>query len=1852
MASRGRGGGFGTGQNFRTKPCFHFQRGYCHHGNNCNFLHETSSATNSNMVMPTVTVATTDRRKLYLLWKGMVRKPPPSLQTTSGAKEFHKFWKRALEILDEDDFEQHQDVARDLASDDFHGQRFIVDTAQNGSSNDRESLPTSYLLLQVIAHENLTDSLSIEASVVTIFRSLAGANGERGLALLSSMCEQALESSELFTEILGATIQIILSVMVTTLQQLLNREPRAQFSDDLPDLIEQMDKLIATAAEDASSKELHDLSTRFKLVKRGVDAARDRLSTVEDSSGNSKDFKSIASTFPKDMEFPGGRHDNDFADINKIAILPTHDEITSKHQEYLPSTNFTEPHVLDDPLQRHVDSMFRLVRHDILGPVKDILRDLLQSEDLLSGHLSNPDPQAQVYLQSSIKMLSSSKKFGTEAVLSFQPPISMLNKTPAQQKAWWNASPRLGHGTLLCFVAPIPGRTVLLFLQVTNKRTEYHLREDDDQGKSNVAPGQGLPSITVKLANHNQDDLRLLAKLYTTKAEGVLVDFNGVILDTFVPILKNLKRIKREDQIAFQQWILPSPAEDQSVTTPGYARTLDFAFSLRTITKDKAIDLALDPENPEGLDIRELEEATGLDQGQCHGLVGALTREYALIQGPPGTGKSYLGVQILRVLLAAKQKAHLGPIVVVCYTNHALDQFLKHLLDVGISRIIRIGGRSVAPELAGLNLRVVNRDTAKTYTEQSTLSIAFRQIESSSCIASEATESLGYARSGYLWLFLNGFLSVEYPRIHEQFETDDSDNYTTMDDPLERWLRSQRQENSAETPNADLNSLEMKAEEDIHSLAIWERRALVNDWVRRYEEEQTDVLFEAMDEFEKQQKDIKRTYDGANQRTLQQAEVIGLTTTSLAGRIDLLRSVKPKVLICEEAGEVKEADIISTLMPSLEHCIQIGDHQQLRPQINNFDLSLESSSGQKWQLDRSQFERRAEGEPGLDPSPFTQLNIQRRMRPEVSQLIRGVYPNLVDHESVLNTPDVVGMHGNVFWLDHSHPQDVGGDGIRVKSHSNRWETNMATALVRHLVRQGEYRAEDIALLTPYMGQLQQLRTALSSDFEICLGDRDIEQLSHEAFIDGTSSKKPIEKKKLLQTIRLATVDNFQGEEAKIIIVSLVRSNPERQVGFLRTENRINVLLSRAKHGMYLIGNASTYLNVPMWADVYGILEKSNAVGTELKLCCPRHPETPIACSEPEHFAIRSPEGGCALPCSRRLEPCGHKCQATCHSEAMHEAFTCARACPRIRTTCNHACPKLCGERCGPCLVNVHDVELRCGHIEETMACDQAQNLETFQCTAAVERILPHCGHGVTMKCHEIGNTEPARVARAVLTQSVSSFAIAHSVPATIDVSSHAIRERTAVPAKNLVSKKKTDRVDLLEFRSYAEIDLDESPIVVLGCGHFFTSETLDGLVGLDEVYLTDKFGNFTGLKNISGLLAEKAPCCPNCKRTIRQFATKRYNRVINRAVMDDICKRFLIKGQTALEKLNNKLVKVEAALAASRRSTSMALHHTATTFFRERHSGVKALENSATYLQQVIGEENQPAKKLINTIATSRPAVTDGSSSITQLMEALKLSRSAPDDQLLLGARLAALEAQQIQLMDAFMVSKSQGKNVHKNALDLPATDKWFETCKELMEEAKEAKLPRIFIAATLSFAKIARAAIWSAKPERNPTSGAQEPNHIETARTLLGDASFFCLSLGNSDVLTKRLEDMMELYEPRVEEVTPEELASIRSAMVTGPHGMATHSGHWYNCINGHPFAIGECGMPMETARCPECGAAIGGANHRAVNGVSRAENMETPAEEARREEENVDQPFGRRVGEPIGPLGDQPVEEGCVIM
>lgn len=119
---------------------------------------------------------------------------------------------------------------------------------------------------------------------------------------------------------------------------------------------------------------------------------------------------------------------------------------------------------------------------------------------------------------------------------------------------------------------------------------------------------------------------------------------------------------------------------------------------------------------------------------------------------------------------------------------------------------------------------------------------------------------------------------------------------------------------------------------------------------------------------------------------------------------------------------------------------------------------------------------------------------------------------------------------------------------------------VTASLVSHLVRQGVYSSDDIVVLTPYVRQLQKIRNMLAHSYEIVISDRDAAEIDRKGLASLDTDPTATHKAMLTQTLRIATVDNFQGEEAKIVIVSLVRSNKEHRCGFLKTTNRINVLL--------------------------------------------------------------------------------------------------------------------------------------------------------------------------------------------------------------------------------------------------------------------------------------------------------------------------------------------------------------------------------------------------------------------------------------------------------------------------------------------------------------------------------------------------------------------------------------------------------------------------------------------------------------------------------------------------------------------
>lgn len=398
--------------------------------------------------------------------------------------------------------------------------------------------------------------------------------------------------------------------------------------------------------------------------------------------------------------------------------------------------------------------------------------------------------------------------------------------------------------------------------------------------------------------------------------------------------------------------------------------------------------------------------------------------------------------------------------------------------------------------------------------------------------------------------------------------------------------------------------------------------------------------------------------------------------------------------------------------------------------------------------------------------------------------------------------------------------------------------------------------------------------------------------------------------------------------------------------------------------------------------------------------------------------------------------------------------------------------------------------------------------------------------------------------------------------------------------------KRDARVDFLEWKNYSEINLDETPIIVLGCGHFFTSESVDGLVGLDEVYTRDTDGKFDGLRDISSSLASVIPSCPDCKQPIRQFVTKRYNRVVNRAVMDETWKRFLAKGRTDLEGLESRLHDIEDKLNSK---GVLLFAGDVKLQLKARYAACERLGAEALTLSKTMEAENQPMKRLMDAITIYQKAPRNEIASLSARIEAINLATREPDNQITLGARLIYIKAREVVFSYIFKVIDSS-KNPSKPRLNFTNLSsiltQLLKDCRDLITQAHEGSLYRIVITATISFAKIVQLDAWYRRTHPGDTTLDQHikesytsldklEDRTETTRDLLAAALKLCDGLGSCPELQEQVQEMVRLYEgPRYETVTLEELQSIKTAMVSGRGGIATHSGHWYNCVNGHPVS------------------------------------------------------------------------------
>ena len=398
----------------------------------------------------------------------------------------------------------------------------------------------------------------------------------------------------------------------------------------------------------------------------------------------------------------------------------------------------------------------------------------------------------------------------------------------------------------------------------------------------------------------------------------------------------------------------------------------------------------------------------------------------------------------------------------------------------------------------------------------------------------------------------------------------------------------------------------------------------------------------------------------------------------------------------------------------------------------------------------------------------------------------------------------------------------------------------------------------------------------------------------------------------------------------------------------------------------------------------------------------------------------------------------------------------------------------------------------------------------------------------------------------------------------------------------------------MEFKSYGEVDVNETPIVVLGCAHFFTGETLDGLVGMGNVYTTDKLGAYDGLNELSGELMA-VPACPDCRIPIRQFATRRYNRVINKAVLDETSKRFLVSGRQRLDALEKLVAAAENELVESRANAASAYLDLRKSK-PDRHTNPHKLDKETAQLRQEMGAEHQPTKKLFDAVVTFQRRERK-QQSVSQKMQQLNISQPSAhstvlqpvyDQQITLGAHRLQLRIQEAMLRDIFALLSKGKRELVPTSITGGSPDKrcaqFLSQCASLIPKATAAKLPRLVIPTCLAYARIAQLTSWyqrtvATTATTTTTEGTKQPDTpttTETAREFLATAQALCATFPGGSEYEAELAETMRLFEgPRYETVTPEEIAAIKAAMVSGPGGLATHSGHWYTCRNGHSVSI-----------------------------------------------------------------------------
>ena len=298
-----------------------------------------------------------------------------------------------------------------------------------------------------------------------------------------------------------------------------------------------------------------------------------------------------------------------------------------------------------------------------------------------------------------------------------------------------------------------------------------------------------------------------------------------------------------------------------------------------------------------------------------------------------------------------------------------------------------------------------------------------------------------------------------------------------------------------------------------------------------------------------------------------EARVIASTLVGAANR--LLDGQKFGTLFIDEAAQALEAACWIPLR-RVTRVVLAGDHCQLPP-------TVKSIAALKAGLGKTLMERIVE----IHPETVTLLKIQYRMNDEIMRFSSNYfYHGQVESAPEVRYRSILDMDVPMTWIDTgaftlpeaadetpavTFKEEFVGESF---GRINKAEAELTLMALQHYFEKiGKQRLLDeridVGIISPYRAQVQYLRRLL---------------MKHEFF-------KPFRR-----FISVNTVDGFQGQERDIIVISLVRSNDEGQIGFLRDLRRMNVAITRARMKLIILGDRQTMTRHPFYRQLWHYID--------------------------------------------------------------------------------------------------------------------------------------------------------------------------------------------------------------------------------------------------------------------------------------------------------------------------------------------------------------------------------------------------------------------------------------------------------------------------------------------------------------------------------------------------------------------------------------------------------------------------------------------------------------------------------------